>query len=263
MLTYNVTSRASLFLRNSKNKRDLIGFVRFIVVATAKHRLIAVHYEQEERRHMPQDANKKLVRELRRGSTAALEEVIANYAGYVTAVALRVLSTRGTQEDAEEVAADVFATLWRKARGLRGGSDLKAWLAVVARNTAITKLHALAAEQRRVQAAAAEAALDVQAHETTPSSPAAMPPLQGRGIAPLGDNSPANHDSQLAAAMAALKPGERELVHRHYVEQQKLTQIAAESGLSVAGVKNRLYRARNKLRSMMTKSGLPVPGNEV
>ena len=74
-----------------------------------------------------------LLRRLRRKSAGALEETVRQYSAYVMAVIRN--RSRGvlTAEDQEEIASDVFVSLWRRAKDI-SREQLRPWLGAVARN---------------------------------------------------------------------------------------------------------------------------------
>lgn len=75
----------------------------------------------------------ELLRKLRARRQRALETVIDHYGGYVATVIRNALGEAGTMEDAEELAADVFFSLWEHAGDVTPGK-LRPWLGAVARN---------------------------------------------------------------------------------------------------------------------------------
>jgi RNA polymerase sigma factor (sigma-70 family) len=56
---------------------------------------------------------------------------------------------------------------------------------------------------------------------------------------------------QLAAVMAALEPGHREVLIRRDVQGQPAAEVAAAMGLSVEAVKSRLHRARKDVKDRL------------
>ena len=74
-----------------------------------------------------------LLRRLRQKSAGALEEAVRQYGAYVMAIIRN--RSRGvlTAEDQEEIASDVFVSLWRGAKSISRG-QLRPWLGAVARN---------------------------------------------------------------------------------------------------------------------------------
>ena len=81
----------------------------------------------------------KLLRQLKRGSTAALSEIMELYTPYVYAIASNVMRPMLPAEDVEEAVSDCFAALWYNRDSVEPGK-LKGYLAVVVRNKALSAL---------------------------------------------------------------------------------------------------------------------------
>ena len=81
----------------------------------------------------------KLLRQLKRWSTAALSEIIELYTPYVYAIASNVMRPMLPAEDVEEAVSDCFAALWYNRDSVEPGK-LKGYLAVVVRNKALSAL---------------------------------------------------------------------------------------------------------------------------
>ena len=79
-----------------------------------------------------------LIKKLNRRSRGALDQAVARYTPYVSAVILRTLAGRACREDVEELSADVFVALWTHAGTLDPEVEkgLRPWLAAVAKNKA-------------------------------------------------------------------------------------------------------------------------------
>lgn len=77
-----------------------------------------------------------LLRSLQKQSTDALEQAIAQYGAYVLTIIRN--RSRGvlTPEDHEEIASDVFLSLWHGARDITSG-QVSPWLGAVARNKTV------------------------------------------------------------------------------------------------------------------------------
>ena len=80
-----------------------------------------------------------ILSQLRKGDSRALNAIIAQYGPYVQTIAANITIPPLQPEDVEEVASDVFLSLWNSADTIEAGK-LKAWLAAVTRNTAKNKL---------------------------------------------------------------------------------------------------------------------------
>lgn len=79
----------------------------------------------------------ELVKQFRKGSLAAFEEIIQRYEAKVMQLAMRL--TRN-HEDAEEVMQDVFSTIYKKIDGFQGKSAFSSWLYRIVVNSAFMKL---------------------------------------------------------------------------------------------------------------------------
>ena len=77
--------------------------------------------------------------QLQSGNQQALEWFIDRYSGYVGAIVNSALQGSMSRADVEEVAADVFVTLWKSAEKLVP-LNLKGYLSSVARSLALKKL---------------------------------------------------------------------------------------------------------------------------
>ncbi|MGT2426255.1 RNA polymerase sigma factor [Amnibacterium kyonggiense] len=157
-----------------------------------------------------------------RRAQAAFGEVVRRHGGPVYAVAYRWLESGA---DAEEVAQDAFLLLWRK-RGrihLIGESALP-WLIVTVKH--------LAANRRRAR-------LRRAAHETAAAhEPRFTDVDEDRGeVADL-----------LRRAFAALPPLDAEVARLCLVEDVTYAAAAERLGLTEGAVRNRLSRARARLR---------------
>lgn len=174
---------------------------------------------------------KRILKMLRRGDSAALEQIIDQYTPYVFAIVSNILSHALPREDLEEVVSDVFCSLWYSREQVEPGK-LKAWLAVTARNAARDRLRRL-----RLTHPLDEDMLDIS----------------------LPDMDEALAEQELAAACRAavdsLKEPDREIFQRRYFLYQKTEDIAREMGLGHAAVRSRLMRGRTKLREYLEKGG--------
>ena len=170
-----------------------------------------------------------LVKRLRRGDAAALEEVIRTYTPYVSAIVARVLP--GCREDWEEVTADVFLALWDNRDKVRT-EQLRGYLGSIARNKAINRLRA-----RRDHLPLDEDVLV----------------LEGDGPQQLAEAR--ELALALRRALAALGDGQRELFVRHYYYGQTVADAAADMGVNLSTAKTWLRRGRETLKNTLEKEG--------
>lgn len=170
----------------------------------------------------------ELLARLREKDPSALELAIHRYSAYVAAVIRKTLGTAGTAQDIEELSSDAFVALWENAGKLQDDSDLKYWLAVVARNATI-KYRAKLNDN---------------------------PPLEDNLIFdgdPAGPMEQEEQNRLVRRAVDGMEPVDREVFLRHYFWHQSVHEIADEMSKNQSAIKSRLARGREKLRKVLLK----------
>lgn len=159
----------------------------------------------------------------REGRPEGLDGLLTRYGPLLRYIIRGILQDPGEREDCFSL---VSVRIWEKLAGYdpEKGS-LKAWLATLARNTALN--HA-----RGLEAGGAELTAD------------------------LADPRPGPEEQVLAreraerirAVVGRLSPLERSLFYRKYYYYQTAEQMAAELGMTRRAVESRLYRLKGRLR---------------
>lgn len=140
---------------------------------------------------------------------------------------LRFCLRRSTSDaDAEEAATDVFAVAWRRRGEVPAPPEDRLWLFGVARHVLANQARS---ERRRARL------LDRLRAEPAEHGPEPRLPAGG----------------DLAAALRALRPEERELLLLIGWEELSVAEAAEVLGLSAPVVSRRLYRARKKLGALL------------
>lgn len=75
----------------------------------------------------------QLMNRMKQKDMSALKDIYEDYSGYVYHI---VFSVVGQKEDAEDIASDVFVSLYEKAGQFKAGGSHKGYLATIARNKA-------------------------------------------------------------------------------------------------------------------------------
>ncbi len=168
-----------------------------------------------------------LMRRLVTKDEEALATLYDRYSGLVYAVVLRVLRDVGA---AEEILQDIFYQLWQKASQFdpsRG--SLPAWLLVVARNRAISRL-------RRHEPSAGEELL-----ENTVTLPAQL------------ENAVAQQQllGRVRGILETLPAAQREALELAYFEGLTHSEIAQRTGEPLGTVKTRLRSAVETLKRIL------------
>ncbi|MEI3025065.1 MAG: sigma-70 family RNA polymerase sigma factor [Ruminococcus callidus] len=141
--------------------------------------------------------------------------------------------TRGqtTQEDLEELTADVFLALWHHAPEMRT-EHLTGYLASIARSKGYNWLRKNRPETMPIDDV-------VISDDTDVSAQAEQAELAGI----------------VQEMLAQLPEQDRELLLRFYFYRQSVREIAGEMHMKESTVKTRMYRSRKKLRQLFTERG--------
>ena len=158
---------------------------------------------------------------LRAQDPAALSWLIGRYNRYVASIVCAVLGARCRPQDAEELTADVFYSVFRRAEAISPGK-LQAYLGAAARNRAKDFLR---------KQAPIEADLDTIA-------------------LPDGANAP-EQELLRRERQAAMSPVDREIFLRYYYYLQPAPEIAQAMGLTHGAVRTRLSRGRAALKKTL------------
>ena len=141
-------------------------------------------------------------------------------------------------ETSQEVAQDVYLAAWRDLGRLREPTSFLPWLRQLTRNRARHVLRGQLRLRRRVATGHADHLLAAAADP----SPSAVERLVAE-----------EERAALAAAIGALPAGAREVVVLYYREGRSARQVAELLGMSEDAVKQRLSRARSRLRTELAE----------
>jgi RNA polymerase sigma-70 factor (ECF subfamily) len=165
------------------------------------------------------------------GDPGALEVLLARHRNGVYRYGLQVCRTT---EDAEDA---VQETLWAATRAIRtfrgAATSIASWLFTIVRH----QCYRLLERGRRTP----EGHPDLEQLAEASPAPAPDEELAGRQLR-----------SRLAAALAGLEPGQREVILLRDVHGMTAPEAAAQLGLSVEALKSRLHRARVNLRDRIS-----------
>ena len=130
----------------------------------------------------------------------------------------------GDPDLAQDAAQAAWPIVWHKLRTLRDPDKLRPWLVTVAANEA----RQLVRKQRRDRITTLEVA-DIGSSHDDPAARAA--------------------DADLLAAIRLLPPDDRTLLSLRYIAGFDATEIGAALGMSASGVRSRLSRLVDRLRT--------------
>lgn len=159
--------------------------------------------------------------------------LLDRYTAYVTAIVSGIAKGSLTASDIEEAAADIFFKVWCKRTDIRTRT-LKAFVAQVARNTAIDRLRAKGQEIVPYE----DDVMQVSYHER-PDELAIM----------------REQKQIIEEAVDAFGEPEREIFIRFYYFGETIKIISERLCLNATTTKTKLHRMRSKLREIMEERG--------
>ena len=189
----------------------------------------------------------QLVERIRSGDYSAFEELVARFERKVYALALKLT---GNQADAEEIAQDVFLTIYQKLDSFRGESALSSWIYRVTANAAFMKLRDR--RKRRSTSYEEQATSAAAEDQDLPGVTATFP--QGDWSAQADEQLEAGElGEQLKDAIARLPEKFKLIFLLKDVQGLSNEEIGEIVNMSVPAVKSRLHRARLFLREELQK----------
>lgn len=181
-------------------------------------------------------ADADAVRRLAAGDDSALAFLYDRYGRVLYAVAYRVT---GQRADAEEAVMEAFAQAWREAPRFEAGrGSVAAWLTMMARSRALDMVRARQRRVRITETAARDTSNDAPAMGTAAAEP-------GRGL------EEEERRRQVAAALAALAPAQRQAIELAYYEGLSQSEIAERLQEPLGTVKTRMRLGMQKLREAL------------
>lgn len=183
------------------------------------------------------------------------QEALRMHGSWLRAVAIARL--RGL-EGADDVMQDVAMAAIRNWETLRTTANAKPWLYRLTVRAALMHRRTLGRARKRIKEA-----IDTYIHKhgvseaprTAPSDmpDADMPGTWGGGGDPLATILASERHSHLRLAIAKLPVKDMEMLLLKHVDDCSYQEIAARLGVTPGVVQMRLFRARQKLREIMTQ----------
>lgn len=170
----------------------------------------------------------KALKLLQTGDQQALEWFIDRYSNYVGTIVNSVLQDSMSQADVEEVAADVFVTLWKNAERLFP-LNIKGYLSRVSRSLALRKLR--------------ERKQDLRLEED-------ILILEEDSLIEKLDRQ--QRYELVREAVLSMPQPDKEIFLRFYYYCQSISVIAEKMDMNQSTVKTRLRRGRERLRQHLT-----------
>lgn len=186
----------------------------------------------------------RLVRRLKDRDEQAFREMVEEYRDRVYSLTYRML---GSREEAEDLAQEVFITIFKSIDQFRGDSKFSTWLYRVTANHCKNRIKYLARRHDRDRTELNER---VEGGGMSGGASMAAPRPSPRPDAQLEG---AQLERILQLAIAELDEDQRILVILRDVEDLSYEEICAITELPDGTVKSRLHRARMALRKKLLK----------
>lgn len=184
-----------------------------------------------------------LIRRLQQRDERAFTEVVRLYQHKVYNLVYRMV---GSREEAEDLAQEVFVTIFKHVDSFRGDAKLSTWIYRIATNHTRNRMKYLGRRSYRQTTELNEAA----EHELSGIQPGTIRPHIAGPEAVLAG---LQLERAVQAGIAALEPDHREVLVLRDVENLSYEEIAAITGVAEGTVKSRLHRARLALKEHMAK----------
>lgn len=183
-----------------------------------------------------------LLRKVRQRDEKAFQEIVELYRDRVYNLTFRMM---GNAEDAEDVAQEVFISVFKNIDSFRGDAKFSTWLYRVAANHCKNRIKYLARRHDRQK----------DQFDETIDRDQASGALMGPSSSPRPDArlETLELEQVMRAAIQSLDENQRLLVVLRDIEELSYEEICAITELPQGTVKSRLHRARVELRKKMTK----------
>jgi len=186
-----------------------------------------------------------LIRRLQERDERAFEEVVRLYQNKVFNLVYRMI---GNQEEAEDLAQEVFVTVFKSVDSFRGEAKFSTWLYRIAANHCKNRMKYLGRRSYK-QTGELDEAAEREAQSAQPSS------LHPRVDGPDAVFEGLELERAVQRSMQALDPEHREVIVLRDIEDLSYEEIAEITGVELGTVKSRLHRARLQLKELMAKGG--------
>ena len=184
-----------------------------------------------------------LIRRLQQRDEKAFEEIVRMYQHKVYNLVYRMI---GSQQEAEDIAQEVFVTVFKSVDSFRGEAKFSTWLYRIAANHCKNRMKYLGRRSYKSTGELNEAA-EREAVDAQPSS--IRPHVDGPDAVLEG----LEMERTVQEGIKALEEEHRVLVILRDVEDLSYEEISSITGLELGTVKSRLHRARLQLKEHMAK----------
>lgn len=178
----------------------------------------------------------ELVQAAQAGDTAAFDQLVRRYQDYLYRLMVRACHH---PQDAEEVASEAFVRAYQRLRQFEHRSSFVSWLGRIATNLCFRRR-----ERRELPSVSLEERAREEEGHPDRTPPAETPSPEATAVQ-------AEMRRILRSAVAELPEPDQTVLRLRDIEGLTAAEVSERMGLTVAAVKARLHRARNRLRERL------------
>lgn len=172
------------------------------------------------------------------GRADGFEELVRRYQRPITGYVFRLT---GDYEASLDVTQEVFIKVYNSIEKYSPEYKFSTWLYRIAHNAAVDHLRRNSITPQSLETENAEGAYEIQIESRTPS--------------PEQDRERSEWRIEIDAVVRCLPAPYRDLILLRHARDLSYDEIADVTGLPLGTVKNRLFRAREMMRSMFVERG--------
>jgi RNA polymerase sigma-70 factor, ECF subfamily len=191
---------------------------------------------------LPDDPDTRLIERLTLRDERAFNELVRAYEGRIVRLVARMI---GNQEEAKDLAQDVFVQVFKAIGTFRGDSKFSTWIYRIAVNLCKNRLKYL-----KVRHTSEQEELDSVVEKSLGDAR----PAGGQGLGRPDEQMAGKQVERIVqVAIQELEPSFRECLVLRDVEELSYEEIEEITGLAAGTVKSRIHRARAQLREKVER----------
>ncbi len=183
-------------------------------------------------------SERALVKKLKRRDERAFRQLIADHKDRVYSVALRML---GSPTEAEDLAQEVFVTVFKSIDSFREDSKLSTWIYRIAVNHSKNRIKYFSRRKQLQQGEYDDSKEAATRHAVSPNAP--KNPQEELGNSETG--------RKIQEAIAKLEEIPRTLIILRDIEELAYQEISEIVEMPIGTVKTKIHRARVTLRTIL------------
>ncbi|MFL6373630.1 MAG: RNA polymerase sigma factor, partial [Pyrinomonadaceae bacterium] len=172
------------------------------------------------------------------GRSESFEELVRRYQRPITGYVFRIV---GDYESSLDVTQEVFIKVYNSLAKYSSEYKFSTWLYRIAHNAAVDHLRRNTVSKQSLEAENADGTFELQ--------------LESRLASPEQDHERSQWRSEIEVVVESLPSAYRELIVLRHGQDLSYDEIAEVTGLPLGTVKNRLFRAREMMRSLFIERG--------